>query len=164
MKKIIAPQFRWLWLSLAVIILDQYSKTWVTQHLVLLQPLYLLPVFNLTLAHNAGAAFSFLKHAGGWQRWFFAVIAVVISGAMLNWLYKLPREQNWQACAFALILGGALGNLYDRIAYGYVIDLFDFHIGTWHFATFNVADSAICVGVAMWILSALKDSFKNKNA
>lgn len=161
MHKVAVPQFRWLWLSVFIIIIDQYSKSLVTQYLVLLQPYYLLPFFNLTHAHNAGAAFSFLGAAGGWQRWVFVSIAVVISGALLSWLYKLPREQNWNACAFALILGGALGNLYDRIVYAYVIDFFDFHINTWHFATFNVADSTICVGVAMWIWSALRESRKN---
>lgn len=158
MKKIFAPQFRWLWLSLFVIIIDQYTKGLVTQNLILHQPFPVLPVLNFTLFHNTGAAFSFLGKASGWQQWVFAGIAIVISGAILKWLYKLPREQNWNACAFALILGGALGNLYDRISYGYVIDFFDFYIKSWHFAVFNVADSAICLGVAMWILSAITES------
>lgn len=158
MKKISAPQFRWLWLSLLVIVIDQYSKNLITQHLMLHEPFAVLPHLNFTLFHNTGAAFSFLGSAGGWQRWLFAVVAIVISGAVLKWLYKLPREQNRQACAFALILGGALGNLYDRMVYGYVIDFFDFYIGTWHFAVFNVADSAICLGVAIWIVSTFKES------
>jgi len=150
------PQLRWLWLSLLVIGLDQFTKSLVTHHLMLHQPLYLLPFFNLMFALNAGAAFSFLGEASGWQRWFFVSVALVISGFILRWLMQLPRTQNWNASAFALILGGALGNVYDRIAYGYVIDFFDFHINTWHFPTFNVADSAICVGVGMWILSTLR--------
>lgn len=108
------------------------------------------------MAHNTGAAFSFLSSAGGWQQWLFIAIGIAISVAILHSLYRLPTYEKWQACGLALILGGAIGNIYDRIAYGYVIDFFDFHINSWHYATFNVADSAICFGVVIWLLRSLK--------
>lgn len=149
-------QLRWVWLSLLIILLDQTSKWFINHNFTINDPHYLLPFFNFILEHNAGAAFGFLRFAGGWQTWFFAAIAVVISLIILILLYKLPRNKNWLACAMALVLGGALGNLIDRFWFGYVIDFFDFHINNWHFATFNIADSAICVGVALWILLSFK--------
>lgn len=150
-------QLYWLWLSLFVIFLDQFTKWLVVKHFTLYQPFELFSFFNLTLAHNTGAAFSFLGDAGGWQRWLFVIIGIAMSVAILRWLYRSPTHEKWQACGLALILGGAIGNIYDRIAYGYVIDFFDFHINTWHYATFNVADSAICIGVVIWLLRSLKN-------
>ncbi len=153
-------QLRWVWLSVIVVLLDQGSKWLVSKSLAIGEQLVLLPFFNLTHSHNLGASFGFLNMAGGWQRWLFIAIALFFSVFILTLLYRLPRKQNWTASAMALILGGAIGNLLDRIMWGHVIDFFDFHMGNWHFATFNVADSAICVGVAMWILA----NFFYKNA
>lgn len=148
-------QLRWTWLSLVIFILDQISKWLTTKYLIIGVPLTLLPFFNLYRSHNLGASFGFLSLAGGWQRWLFLATALVISLIIISMLYRMAKNQNWSACAMALILGGAIGNFYDRLTLGYVIDFFDFHLGNWHFATFNVADSAICVGVLMWILGSL---------
>lgn len=145
----------WLWLSVLVLILDQVTKYAATATLQLYQPVNILPIFNFTLAHNTGAAFSFLSDAGGWQRWFFAVIALFTSLAIVYWLWKLPKNESWTALSLGLILGGAMGNLYDRVAHGYVIDFLDFYWGTAHFPAFNVADSAITVGAAVMILEAI---------
>lgn len=149
-------QIRWLWLSGFIILLDQASKWFFAHFLQVNQPFQIFSFFNLVLAHNEGASFGFLQTAGGWQRWLFIMVALLISAIILFLLYKLPRTKNVQACAMALVLGGAIGNLIDRVRFGHVIDFFDFHINHWHFATFNVADTAICVGVALWILTSLK--------
>lgn len=156
----VVPQtgmLKWLWLTAVVIVLDQVTKLMVVDRFVKYERLEILPFFNLTLAHNEGAAFSFLAGAGGWQRWFFTAIAVVVSVMLLAWLRKLPKADWWSAISISLILGGALGNLYDRVMYGYVIDFLDFHLQGSHFPAFNVADSAITVGAAMMIL----DMFRN---
>jgi signal peptidase II len=145
----------WLWLSALVIILDQLSKYAMTQWLVYHQPENLFPGLNLTLVHNTGAAFSFLSEAGGWQRWFFIVLTSGISIALLVWLKTLPRQRRWLGAALALVLGGALGNLWDRINLGYVIDFIDVYYKTWHWPAFNVADSAICIGAVMLIIDAI---------
>lgn len=144
----------WLWLSLIVLVLDQTSKLWVDNALALHESVTLLPVFNLTYVRNTGAAFSLLGDAGGWQRWLFSGLAVAASGILSRWLWQLKPGQHWQAAGLSLVLGGALGNLIDRVSYGYVIDFFDFHVGDWHFAAFNVADSAISVGVTLLLIDA----------
>jgi len=146
-------QIRWLSLSILVFLLDQTSKWLIHKYFVVGQSDTVLPFFNLVFSHNSGAAFGFLSLAGGWQRWFFILVAAVISAVILRLLSTMSRETNWTACAMALVLGGALGNLYDRVVYGHVTDFFDFHLNTWHFATFNVADTAICIGVGMWLLA-----------
>jgi signal peptidase II len=115
-----------------------------------------IPFFNLTLLHNTGAAFSFLSEAGGWQRWFFALVALIISAVILLWLKRLPRDKVWLAVALALVLGGALGNVWDRITLGYVIDFLDIYYQGWHWPAFNIADSAISVGAAMLIIDSLR--------
>ncbi len=150
-------QLRWLWLSVIIIFFDQLSKALISHYLTLNQPVEILPVFNLTFMHNAGAAFGFLHDALGWQRWLFMLIAVVISIIILRTLKQLPREKNLTACALALILGGALGNLYDRAVLGYVIDFISLHINFWYFATFNIADSAITMGVIIWLFNSFKE-------
>jgi len=142
----------WLWLSTAVVILDQATKLWVVAVFEKYERLAVLPFFNLTLAHNEGAAFSFLAGAGGWQRWFFTAIAAVVSVVLIMWLRKLPKTDRLIAVALALILGGALGNLYDRVTLGYVVDFLDFYWQDYHFPAFNVADSAITVGAGLMIL------------
>lgn len=147
------------WLSLAALFigLDQASKLWISSHFIYGESLPLIPYFNFILAHNTGAAFSFLSEAGGWQRWLFSLIALIAS----IWIVRLMRQHAHETLfclALALVLGGALGNLIDRISYGYVVDFIDFYIENWHFPAFNVADSAISVGAALLIL----DSFRKK--
>jgi signal peptidase II len=146
---------RWLWLSLIVIFLDQSTKQVAEAMLDLGETIYVLPFFDFTLRTNPGAAFSFLSDQGGWQRWFFILLALVVSGVMLAWLARLKREEHWTAVALALIIGGALGNVIDRILHGEVIDFILVHYQLHYFPAFNVADSAISVGVAVMLLDAL---------
>lgn len=148
---------RWLGLSALVIVLDQASKFFVTSHLAYGENQPLLQVFSLVLWHNTGAAFSFLSDFGGMQRWLFSGIAVAAS-AWVVWLLRKHPEQTLFALALSLILGGALGNLIDRIAYGYVVDFLLFHWDAYIFPAFNLADSAITCGAALLIW----DSFKEK--
>lgn len=148
-------QLRWLWLAAVVLVLDQLTKLWASSSLSLYQSIEVLPFFNITLAHNTGAAFSFLAGAGGWQRWFFTLIAVVVSAAIVIWLRRLPAQERLEACALALVLGGAVGNVVDRVLYGHVVDFLDVHYGGWHWPAFNIADSAISVGAALLIWHSL---------
>ena len=131
---------------------DQWTKSLAIQQLELYQSTPILAFFNLTLMHNTGAAFSLLVEAGGWQRWLFTGIAVLASVIILIWLYKLPRYRLWALSGLSLILGGALANLWDRITLGYVVDFLDFYWGNYHWPAFNVADSAIVIGVSLLII------------
>lgn len=142
-----------VWVALAVVcfILDQVTKVWVTQEFAYREVLEVLPVFNLTLAHNYGAAFSMLSNAGGWQRWLFTGFALVASVIILGWLRRTSKNLRVFCISLALILGGALGNLYDRVVHGYVIDFLDFHWNGAHFPAFNVADSAITLGAILML-------------
>ncbi|KXS32573.1 MAG: Lipoprotein signal peptidase [Candidatus Gallionella acididurans] len=150
---------RWLWLSALVIVLDQLSKTWITSHFAFGESFTVLSVFNLVLAHNTGAAFSFLNDAGGMQRWLFSIIAIAAS-AWIVWLLPRHRTQLLFCFGLSMILGGALGNLIDRITYGYVVDFLSFHWQQYYFPAFNLADSSITCGAFVLIL----DSFlKDKN-
>jgi len=142
---------KWLWLTVLVVVLDQLSKRMVDGGMQLYQTIELLPFFQLTYLRNHGAAFSFLSDAGGWQRWFFIALSVAASIGISVWLKKLNAERQREAIAWSLVLGGALGNLIDRVAYGYVIDFLDVFYQNWHWPAFNVADSAITVGV-MYLL------------
>lgn len=151
---------KWLWLSVVVIVLDQFTKALATDHLLMHDPVPVLPLFNLTLMHNTGAAFSFLSQAGGWQRWFFVAIAIIVSGALTAWLRQLQRHQAWLAMALALVLGGALGNVWDRIMLGYVVDFIDLYYGDWHWPAFNIADSAITIGAVMLLIDAVRGERK----
>lgn len=155
MNEQVRKNFAWLWLAALVIVLDQATKMYFSATMQLGESVSLLPVFSWTLAHNYGAAFSFLHDAGGWQRWFFAGIALVVSGGILFWLKTLPANARFLACALVLVLGGALGNLYDRMMLGYVVDFIHVHYGTWHFPAFNIADCGISVGAAMLIFDSL---------
>jgi signal peptidase II len=146
---------KWLWLTALVIVLDQASKLVVDHTMELFESITLTPFFQLTYVRNTGAAFSFLAHAGGWQRWFFIGLSLVASIAISHWLKHLPKDRKWEAAAWALVLGGALGNLIDRISYGYVIDFLDAYYQHWHFPAFNVADSAITIGVAMLLIDVV---------
>lgn len=152
-KKIIRSGLIWLWVSVLVLIVDRCSKLWMLNHLTYQEPLKVLPFFNFTLAFNTGAAFSFLHSASGWQNFFFTSLAILVSVIMLCWLWTLSRRDRWMSIALSLILGGALGNVWDRMLYRYVIDFLDFHMGDWHFAIFNLADSAICIGAFMLFFS-----------
>lgn len=143
---------KWLWLSLAVVVLDQATKLWADAALALHRPLELLPFLNLTLMHNTGAAFSFLSDAAGWQRWFFVVVAVAVCTVLLLWLRRLGPNERGLAAALALVLGGAVGNVWDRLVYGHVVDFIDLHAAGWHWPAFNIADSAITVGVVIILL------------
>ncbi len=146
---------RWLWVSLLVIALDQLTKIIASNMLQMHQSIAVFPLFNFTLAHNTGAAFSFLSDAGGWQRWFFTLIAITVSAVIALWLKRLRGEQPWLSIALTLILGGAIGNVWDRMTLGYVIDFLDFYYGEWHWPAFNVADSAITVGAVMLAIDAV---------
>ncbi|WP_339493397.1 signal peptidase II [Pseudomonas sp. EA_35y_Pfl1_P108] len=150
----------WLVLSLLVLVIDRISKAHFEGTLEMFQQIVVIPdYFSWTLAYNTGAAFSFLAEGGGWQRWLFAMIAVVVSAVLVVWLKRLGRDDTWLAIALALVLGGALGNLFDRIALGHVIDFILVHWqNRWYFPAFNFADSAITVGAIMLAL----DMFKSK--
>jgi signal peptidase II len=143
--------WRWWWLILLLIGLDQLTKQLVHQNMALYDSIELLPFFNLTYVRNYGAAFSFLSDAGGWQRWFFTILAVVISTVIAVWMSRLPRQQIKLGLALSLVFAGAIGNLIDRSIYGYVIDFFHLYYQTWHYPAFNIADSAICIGAALII-------------
>ena len=147
---------RWLWLSGLVVALDQLTKRLVDACMGVYETIELAPFLQLTYLRNQGAAFSFLSQAGGWQRWFFILLSVAASVGISIWLRHLRPDQRWEAIAWALVLGGALGNLIDRIAYGYVIDFVDVFYRNWHWPAFNVADSAITVGVAMLLIDAVR--------
>ncbi|AYF88433.1 MULTISPECIES: signal peptidase II [unclassified Pseudomonas] len=152
----------WLWLTALVFVLDQASKWFFETELNLYQQIVVIPdYFSWTLAYNTGAAFSFLADSSGWQRWLFAVIALVVSGVLVVWLKRLKPEETWLAVALALVLGGALGNLYDRVVLGHVVDFILVHWqNRWYFPAFNLADSAITVGAVMLAL----DMFKAKKS
>lgn len=141
-------------LALVVILLDQYTKGLASGGLEYGQPVRVFWWFNLTLQHNMGAAFSFLNDAGGWQRYFFSAAAIVISTALAIWLYVMPRGQRLLALSLGLILGGALGNLWDRVALGYVVDFISVHYDNYYFPAFNIADSAISVGAVGMLLDS----------
>ena len=121
----LSPGLKWLWLTVLVVCLDLWTKNLASQHLQMHDPVAVIKGFNLTLMHNYGAAFSFLGDSDGWQRWFFICLTLAVSAFILIWLYGLNAKQRWIACALALILGGALGNLWDRVTMGYVVDFID---------------------------------------
>jgi signal peptidase II len=144
----------WYALSLLVILLDQYSKGLASQGLQYGRPVEVFSWFNLTLQHNSGAAFSFLSDAGGWQRYFFSAVAVAISLVLIVWLFRLERSQWLLALSLGLILGGAIGNLWDRLVLGYVVDFISVHYAGRYFPAFNLADSAISVGAACMLFDS----------
>jgi signal peptidase II len=151
------PPYPWVWLAVTalVVLLDWHSKALVSEALELYRPVEVFSWLNITLAHNYGAAFSFLSDAGGWQRWFFIVLASGVSLVLLVWLLRLPRHDWLTGLGLALILGGAIGNLVDRIQLGYVVDFIDVYYKNWHYPAFNVADSAITCGVVLLLIDAL---------
>lgn len=145
---------KWLWLSAFVVVLDQLTKWFAETLLVIHEPVPVLAFFNLTLMYNPGAAFSFLADAGGWQRWFFLILSVVVSGILIIWMSRLKRHEIRLAVALALIVGGAIGNLIDRVLYGHVIDFIQLYYESWYWPAFNIADSAITVGAVLWIIES----------
>lgn len=158
---------RWLWLAVAVIALDLGTKALASAMLTYANPVPVMPLFNLTLLHNTGAAFSFLADADGWQRWFFVGLAVAVSVFLVVWMKSLRRGETWTAIAIALILGGALGNVYDRVVHGYVVDFLHFYWRDYHFPAFNLADTAITIGAGMMILDMFRkpaDDSENRGA
>ena len=150
---------RWLPVTIGVLLLDQLTKYLVTQHFQLYDMLAVLPVLDLTLMYNTGAAFSMLATAGGWQHWFFVVLALIVSAGILIALFRMRgKPQPLLACGLALILGGAVGNVIDRLRLGHVIDFIYAHWGQHYFPAFNVADSAITIGAALLLLDSLLES------
>jgi signal peptidase II len=147
----------WLWLGLAliVIVLDQITKTLIVGAFTLHESVQVTSFFNVVRAHNTGAAFSFLAGASGWQRWFFVVLGIAAS-VFIVWMLRRHPEQTLFCFAVSLILGGALGNVIDRLLHGYVVDFLDFHWAGWHFPAFNLADSAITLGAVLLILDELR--------
>ena len=157
MKNNGSGMLHWLWLSGLVLVLDQVVKLLVVHEIHLYEQIALLPFFSLTLAYNTGAAFSFLSEGSGWQRWFLSTVAVVVSVMLVSWLRRLRKHEAWQACSLALILGGALGNLYDRLAHGHVVDFILLHYDRFYFPAFNLADCGITLGAAMLILDMFRE-------
>jgi len=147
-------QLKWLWISLLVIALDQITKLVAEAQLPLHQAVNVMPYFDWYLTYNPGAAFSFLADAGGWQRWFFTISSIVISAVIVVWLKKLEKDDRLTAISLCLILGGAIGNLIDRIYYGHVIDYIQVWLGSYAWPAFNIADAAISIGAAVLIISS----------
>lgn len=155
---------RWLWVAVVVIVLDLATKAIASSQLGYLQPVEVLPFFNLTLMHNTGAAFSFLATHPGWQRWFFALIAIGASVGLTVWLSRVRADEKLLAISLPLIIGGALGNLYDRLIHGYVVDFLSFHVAGWYYPAFNVADIGITLGAIGLIWeSVMGDRRRRKN-
>lgn len=151
---------RWYWVVVLVFLADQLSKQWVLANFDLFESVQLLPFFNFTYVRNYGAAFSFLSEAGGWQRWLFTLVAVGFSTLLTVWLRKQPASLWKLNLAYTLVIGGALGNLIDRLMHGFVVDFIDFYWGKSHYPAFNIADSAIFIGAVLIIW----DSFFNSES
>lgn len=155
LKKWVGPPTGWYLLAALVLLLDQWSKAAVLANLEYNTPLVFTSFFNFTLHYNPGAAFSFLSDASGWQRWFFSALAAVLSLVFVVWIARLGSRKWLESMALAFILGGALGNLYDRLALGHVVDFIVVHYRDYYFPTFNLADAAITLGAFLLIVDAL---------
>jgi signal peptidase II len=154
---------RWLALSAVVLAADLATKAWVTRAFAPGDVVSVTPFFNLVLVYNTGAAFSFLAGAGGWQRWFFMAVSAVVS-VVIVWLLSRHYRERLMACALALVLGGALGNLYDRVTLGKVVDFVQLHAAGYYWPAFNVADSAISVGVVLLVWDSIREGFAARDA
>ncbi len=146
---------RWYILSAFVVLADQLTKNIVTENFLYGENLNVFSGVNLILIHNAGAAFSFLSDAGGWQRWLFLLISLIVSIILAAWLYRLKKTQFFMSLSLSLILGGAIGNLIDRVFLGYIIDFIDIFYKSYHWPVFNIADASITLGVAIFIINNL---------
>ncbi|MGU9977163.1 MAG: signal peptidase II [Candidatus Oxydemutatoraceae bacterium WSBS_2016_MAG_OTU14] len=146
---------KYLWLSAIVVVIDQITKIIASNMLHLHEAVALVPYLNLTLVHNQGASFGLLSEAGGWQRWFLIAVAVAISLYLYTWLVRLGSESTWTAAGLSLIIGGAFGNLIDRMWQGYVVDFIDVYYGAYHWPVFNVSDMAISLGALAVVIGAL---------
>lgn len=151
---------RWYWVAALVFLADQLSKQWVLSNFELYESIKLLPFFNFTYVRNYGAAFSFLSEAGGWQRWLFTIIAVGFSTLLTIWLRKQSYSLWRSNLAFTLVIGGALGNLVDRLMHGFVIDFVDFYWNTSHYPAFNIADAGIFIGAVLIIWESFRPEAK----
>ncbi|HEX6397597.1 MAG TPA: signal peptidase II [Steroidobacteraceae bacterium] len=160
-----ASGVRWLWIAAAVIVIDQLSKLWIQGSMALYESIEVLSVLNIYHTFNTGAAWSFLAHADGWQRWMFSALAIGVSAGLVVWLRRLPLAQHaLLITGLTLIVGGAIGNLIDRLYLGHVIDFILVHWGNSYFPAFNVADSAISVGAALVIFDSLRDAVRERRA
>jgi signal peptidase II len=158
-----ASMLKYLWISVLVIVADQLTKWIANTQLEYHQAVTVLPYFEWFLSYNPGAAFSFLSDAGGWQRWFFTLLAIVISIVLLFWIKKLTAEERITAISLSLILGGAIGNVIDRLIYGYVIDFIQVWLGSYPWPAFNIADSAISVGAVLLLVSGILSPYQEKS-
>jgi signal peptidase II len=149
-------------LIIVIIALDQLTKTIASDILHYAEPIYVLPVLNWTLLHNYGAAFSFLSDAGGWQRWLFTGISIVVSVVFMVWLTRLPKDESLTRYSLTFIIGGAIGNLIDRMQFGYVVDFILVHWQEHYFPAFNLADSAITLGAILMIIDVLFNPERHK--
>lgn len=151
-KHIFATGIKFLWITILFFIVDQYTKQFAVAHLNYREVFEVMPFFNFTLVYNEGAAFSFLANQGGWQVYFFTIVSSVVSLGLVYWLYTLnAKKEWWLSISLSLILAGALGNLYDRITMGKVVDFIDWYYGNYHFPAFNIADAVIFLGAAMML-------------
>ncbi len=153
---------RYLWISAIVIGLDQLTKSFAVSQLDLYQSIAVFPGLNWTLIYNYGAAFSLLSDQPGWQRWAFSILALAVSGVLIIWLRKTSSQHRLQSIPLSLVVGGALGNVYDRVSLGYVVDFIDVYYKTHHWPAFNVADSAICVGAVLLLIDSFIESQRSK--
>ncbi len=158
-----ATAVKTLWLAILLIVLDQLTKYWANTSLTFGEPYPVIQHLNFTLVYNEGAAFSFLADMGGWQRWFLAALAIGVSIGLIFWLSRLPKVWTAEVVSLNLILSGAIGNVIDRIWQGKVTDFIDFYIGSWHYATFNIADIAISIGAVLLIYSEFFVKSKQKD-
>jgi len=155
---------RWLGLSVLVVLLDQWTKWLAESMLEPYRAVAVVPMLNMTLVYNEGAAFSFLANAGGWQRWLFVGFALLMTGVLVFWLLRLKHEERTMAAGLALVAGGAVGNLIDRVRTGRVVDFIDFYVADWHWPAFNVADSAIACGVCLLLLVSFRGELGRTSA
>jgi signal peptidase II len=154
----------WLWLSFFVVILDQVTKALVVGTVKVQGAIALLPILDIVYLENPGAAFSMFAEASGWQRWFFIALAVIVSVVLMVWLRRIRSDQTILAIGLSLVLGGALGNVIDRVLHGYVVDFIFFHWRTWYFPAFNIADTAISIGAGCLLIDAFRESGHDKRA
>jgi signal peptidase II len=161
-----AEKSGWVWLPLTAVMIgaDQLSKLWIVHHFNPYERLRLLPVLDITLAYNPGAAFSFLADSSGWQRWLFTALAIIVGLGIVIWMKRLKASAQWMSCSLALILAGAIGNVIDRLRIGHVVDFVVAHWDNHEFPTFNVADSAITIGAVLLLFDALRESRGAKRA